>query len=215
MAKYFKIIGYLFLVSFLIASFTFFLELIKSTSNSFLESILFICFILIGPALGLLFISYGDMLEKKDSLEKRDFKSNYKNYINESTISSQTPIIKDGSEYMYNEVEIAGGSMKVGGNTYNIKYITEVKKCGQEVVFNFYNKRIKILCESESNALVIYHTLISNMNGLNKKENTCAICGDVFFGYENNPWPIKDNGVCCSECYRNKVIPTKNTNYNK
>lgn len=28
----------------------------------------------------------------------------------------------------------------------------------------------------------------------------CCICGKEFFGYGNNPWPLKPNGKCCDKC---------------
>jgi len=33
----------------------------------------------------------------------------------------------------------------------------------------------------------------------------CCICGRTFIGYENNPWPIENDGVCCDTC-NEKVI---------
>ncbi len=39
----------------------------------------------------------------------------------------------------------------------------------------------------------------------------CCICGkeikDDVFG--NNPYPIKNEGVCCQQCNLNKVIPAR------
>lgn len=39
----------------------------------------------------------------------------------------------------------------------------------------------------------------------------CCICGQVFAGFGNNPWPIvRDDGAeCCDECNANFVIPAR------
>lgn len=39
--------------------------------------------------------------------------------------------------------------------------------------------------------------------------NTCCICGDEFTGYGNNPYPYKEDGVCCDACNRKYVIPAR------
>ena len=38
---------------------------------------------------------------------------------------------------------------------------------------------------------------------------TCCICGKVFEGYGNDPWPIKNEGRCCDECNYTDVITAK------
>lgn len=37
----------------------------------------------------------------------------------------------------------------------------------------------------------------------------CCICGETFHGYGNNPWPVKEEGVCCNECNLSKVFPAR------
>lgn len=37
------------------------------------------------------------------------------------------------------------------------------------------------------------------------EKKTCCICGRVFEGWGNNPWPIKDEGECCDVCNK-KVV---------
>lgn len=29
---------------------------------------------------------------------------------------------------------------------------------------------------------------------------TCCICGKKFYGWGNNPWPLKERGNCCNTC---------------
>ena len=39
----------------------------------------------------------------------------------------------------------------------------------------------------------------------------CCLCGKIFTGFGNNPWPISldPNDRCCDECNMNKVIPAR------
>ena len=58
---------------------------------------------------------------------------------------------------------------------------------------------------------------------MEKKKNICSICGQEYYGYGNNAQPI-NNGRCCNECNRTKVVPfriammcgiVKNNNFNR
>ena len=42
-----------------------------------------------------------------------------------------------------------------------------------------------------------------------EKEKRCILCGKLYTGYGNNPWPITDHGRCCDECNSDKVIPAR------
>lgn len=37
----------------------------------------------------------------------------------------------------------------------------------------------------------------------------CCICGQTFYGYGNNPAPVKNTGRCCNDCDETVVIPTR------
>lgn len=37
----------------------------------------------------------------------------------------------------------------------------------------------------------------------------CCICGKVFEGYGNNPWPVRENGKCCDNCNLEVVVPVR------
>ncbi len=37
----------------------------------------------------------------------------------------------------------------------------------------------------------------------------CVICKNIWYGFGNNPSPIKDNGKCCDSCNFNIVIPSR------
>lgn len=38
---------------------------------------------------------------------------------------------------------------------------------------------------------------------------TCCICGHIFFGWGNNPYPIKEDGECCDKCNNLYVTPER------
>ena len=38
----------------------------------------------------------------------------------------------------------------------------------------------------------------------------CVLCGDMFTGWGNNPYPaFKGDGKCCDDCNDTKVIPAR------
>ena len=40
---------------------------------------------------------------------------------------------------------------------------------------------------------------------------TCCICGKVFKGYGNNPWPVnkEPDALCCDKCNEEVVVPER------
>ena len=43
-----------------------------------------------------------------------------------------------------------------------------------------------------------------------KEEHICCLCGDVFYGYGNNPSPLaRSSKRCCDMCNMTKVIPAR------
>ena len=40
-------------------------------------------------------------------------------------------------------------------------------------------------------------------------EKHCCICGKVFTGWGNDPWPLEYEGECCAECNWTKVLPAR------
>lgn len=40
-------------------------------------------------------------------------------------------------------------------------------------------------------------------------KRTCCICGKEFYGYGNNPEPVKSEGRCCDDCNETYVIPAR------
>lgn len=43
----------------------------------------------------------------------------------------------------------------------------------------------------------------------NKEIHVCCICGKVFEGWGNNPYPMAEEGRCCDECNDTYVIPAR------
>lgn len=37
----------------------------------------------------------------------------------------------------------------------------------------------------------------------------CCICGHIFEGWGNNPWPVKLEGECCWDCNVQAVLPAR------
>ena len=44
---------------------------------------------------------------------------------------------------------------------------------------------------------------------LTEDKETCILCGKHIDGYGNNPAPLADEGKCCDECNKTKVIPAR------
>lgn len=42
-----------------------------------------------------------------------------------------------------------------------------------------------------------------------EENKICCICGQVFFGWGNNPWPVEIVGRCCDQCNAEQVIPAR------
>ena len=46
-------------------------------------------------------------------------------------------------------------------------------------------------------------------NKFETDEKTCCICKKKFYGFGNNPSPVKTSGRCCDECNFTKVLPER------
>lgn len=42
-----------------------------------------------------------------------------------------------------------------------------------------------------------------------KTHYSCVICRQKFFGYGNNPYPVKNDGIACDSCNAQVVIPAR------
>lgn len=40
-------------------------------------------------------------------------------------------------------------------------------------------------------------------------EKKCCICGKTLTGWGHNPYPVKTEGECCSECNMQSVVPAR------
>lgn len=46
-------------------------------------------------------------------------------------------------------------------------------------------------------------------DGKHEREQKCCICGKTFYGIGNDPWPVRDDGVCCDDCQWTQVLPAR------
>lgn len=42
-----------------------------------------------------------------------------------------------------------------------------------------------------------------------QKPKKCVICHEQYFGFGNNPAPVKQKGQCCDNCNATRVIPAR------
>lgn len=57
---------------------------------------------------------------------------------------------------------------------------------------------------------------MSKTNTTNNKENRnmkfkCCLCGNLYIGYGNNPYPLSlnESDKCCNDCNMNLVLPAR------
>lgn len=41
------------------------------------------------------------------------------------------------------------------------------------------------------------------------EKKICCVCGREFYGYGNDPWPVKNEGECCDECNTTVVLAAR------
>lgn len=44
---------------------------------------------------------------------------------------------------------------------------------------------------------------------MEQEKKICCICGREFTEWGNNPWPVKEDGVCCRACSFGVVLPKR------
>ena len=44
---------------------------------------------------------------------------------------------------------------------------------------------------------------------MENKKKMCCICGNEFEGMGYNPYPVKEEGICCRWCNHRVVIPER------
>ena len=99
MGKYFKLIGWLELISFVVGL-IYMLVVLFSNPFAFTSLLLVIVFIIVGPALGLLFLSYGSRLEEEEEKEKTQSETRFNDYSPKASLSktSQPVTIKQNKK---------------------------------------------------------------------------------------------------------------------
>lgn len=70
----------------------------------------------------------------------------------------------------------------------------------------------KELCEEDKHTAQVLERL-RNMDRKPRNnrdpKHICCICGGTYYGYGNNPAPVKEGGRCCSACNWDYVIPAR------
>ena len=41
------------------------------------------------------------------------------------------------------------------------------------------------------------------------EDKKCCLCGKHFLEWGNDPWPLKEEGICCNKCNAEKVLPAR------
>ena len=177
MKTYFKFIGYLTLALWLvglIAYIMYFAKIARVTTYDvggnnkittggldaagyFYYIIMLILYIIVGPSLGLLFISHAGQLEKNvvvNKLVEHD-------EIMQEEIQKHEEIKKQENIAKAVAYRIEGNNIYVDGRIMNIRYITNVKIDGEKVTFNFYSRTIDVDCKDEEKASILYNRLLN------------------------------------------------------
>ena len=176
MKTYFKFIGYLTLALWLvglIAYIMYFANIAMVTTYKvanqsistgglnrvgyFYYIIMLILYIIVGPSLGLLFISHAGQLKKNvvvNKLVEHD-------EIMKEEIQKHEEIKKQENITKAVAYRIEGNNIYVDGRIMNIRYITNVKIDGEKVTFNFYSRTIDVDCKDEEKASILYNRLLN------------------------------------------------------
>ena len=75
----------------------------------------------------------------------------------------------------------------------------------------YFMKNEKEPGESEYDAMLRYRASLGNDFKIKEdlNEEKCVLCGGEIKGYGNNPAPLADEGRCCDDCNKSKVIPAR------
>ena len=180
MTKYFRGIGILTIISFIIGAIADFVLIISIDTNfatKFTLIVVFIILLLVGPSIGLLFLSHADSLEKQDAImdylhdlhfdkQNKVFDMSQKENVK---VEKNEPIKKEVREELKTEssvdkIEINGDIITVDNSSYNIQFISSPSVDGSNLIFKFYNRTITISCENQNQANKLYSNIKSKIN---------------------------------------------------
>ena len=198
MKKYFIIIGRIHIISVLASAFVMLICIIAEAHNMKIYYVLLsiiglIIYLFMGLALGLLFISHAEALEKIDELNfkintgkvslgsKENMSFNAKKVIvsdktssmneeNKSLNANDASIEANSKENIEkqtnasNKIEIDGQMIRIGDSAFNIKYCSNFNCHNNEVSFIFYGKNVSIKCSDEKESSDLYNLLLDKHN---------------------------------------------------
>lgn len=148
MKKYLKFVGILELISFILGVFPL-IKTIIALKLGFLGFLIIFVYILLGPAVGLLFIQVSELTNESENL-KSNAKSTKKNSNNE--------IVKSNSQYLkpkafrFEEVTFENDIIKTPTKALDKKSITKLEKRGFNVYFTIMGVEYSIACTCDIEA---------------------------------------------------------------
>lgn len=102
---------------------------------------------------------------------------------------------------------VVTATMQYVRRTYNVKSFTnaEIIKQVEKVIDNNFNLEINSWRKVDDDVTKV----ITKTNKGEKDMKKCCICGKTFTGWGHNPYPVKSDGECCSECNMQRVVPAR------
>lgn len=180
MKNYFRFIGVLCIIGFIIGAIVDMFYI-----RDIVTFLIFIACLIVGPSVGLLFISHAKVLESMESLSKPyTITTLTSSHSPSSDLSSEPdgetipPSSSSSSEssYLYKQrwfcnysVMIVDEYLQMGGKTFDLYLTSDVSVFGKEVKFRFFKKLIKIECDSSEEASELFGIIMS-YSGKNKED---------------------------------------------
>lgn len=180
MAKYFKIIGVLTLIGFIIYAIFDLVILIQTLpymepAQSASSILILMLILFVGPATGLLFISYGEHLEK---CHARVYVNNSHTSVQnkDDDSSSANPLAKHYQKYQYQpasikpttikeeDVSFENNILKIGTRTFNmqLQFFFNIKKEDKKVSFNINQDQFVVEFKTDEEANKFYELIYKN-----------------------------------------------------
>lgn len=167
MTKYFKFVGVILIILFLVAAIleiVVFVETVDYLEGTSLAiSIVEIAlFLIIGPASGMLFISYAN--HKEDHDFKDDFDEDKEEDDEEDTSTpkkskSELPV---AAKYDIEDVEIDGPIIKLGSRSFRMTLISDVHFKKGNIDLIAFGARYKIFFDNKKRGYSLYETILDN-----------------------------------------------------
>ena len=177
MTKYFKFVGVILIILFLVAAIleiVVFVETVDYLEGASLAiSIVEIAlFLIIGPASGMLFISYANHKEEhdfKDDFDEgkeehdEDEEDEEDDYVeNTSTPKKSISELPVAAKYDIEDIEIDGPIIKLGSRSFRMTLISDVHLRKDNIDLIAFGVRYKIYFDNEKRGYSLYQTILDN-----------------------------------------------------